>query len=83
MLVTALVPDIPEVSARLLRAGIDTKYLYMRDCSGIFDTGEKFPNAARAEREVLHIPAHPHLDGTDIDRIASKVGEVISSLNPA
>jgi dTDP-4-amino-4,6-dideoxygalactose transaminase len=83
MLVTALVSDIPEVSARLLRAGIDTKHLYMRDCSGIFDTGEDFPNAARAEREVLHIPAHPHLDGADIDRIASTVGDVMSGLNPA
>lgn len=83
MLVTALVPDIPDVATRLLRAGIDTKHLYMRDCSGIFDTGEVFPNAARAEREVLHIPAHPHLDGTDIDRIASTVGDVMSGANPA
>jgi dTDP-4-amino-4,6-dideoxygalactose transaminase len=83
MLVTALVPDIPEVSKRLLKAGIDTKYLYMRDCSGIFETGESFPNAARAERQVLHIPAHPHLDGSDIDQIAAKVGQVMSSLNPA
>ena len=83
MLVTALVPNIPDVAIRLLRAGIDTKHLYMRDCSGVFDTGEVFPNAARAEREVLHIPAHPHLDGTDIDRIASTVGDVMSGANPA
>jgi dTDP-4-amino-4,6-dideoxygalactose transaminase len=83
MLVTALVSDIPNVSTRLLNAGIDTKYLYMRDCSGIFDTGEQFPNAARAEREVLHIPAHPHLDSADIDRIAATVGEVIDTLGSA
>jgi len=83
MLVTALVPDIPEVSARLLKAGIDTKYLYMRDCSGIFDTGEEFPNAARAEREVLHIPAHPHLTDDEIDTVAAKVREVISQLAAA
>jgi perosamine synthetase len=83
MLVTALVPDIPDVATRLLRAGIDTKHLYMRDCSGIFDTGEVFPNAARAEREVLHIPAHPHLDGADIDRIASVVSDVVGGQTPA
>ena len=77
MLVTALVPDLQDVSARLLRAGIDTKHLYMRDCSGIFDTGEKFPNAARAEREVLHIPAHPHLPDSEIDRIAATVATVM------
>lgn len=77
MLVAALVPDVPGVSASLLRAGIDTKHLYMRNCSGIFDTGESFPNAARAEREVLHIPAHPHLSSSDIDRIAATVAGVI------
>jgi dTDP-4-amino-4,6-dideoxygalactose transaminase len=77
MLVTALVPDLQDVSVRLLRAGIDTKHLYMRDCSGIFDTGETFPNAARAEREVLHIPAHPHLPEREIDRIASTVAAVM------
>jgi dTDP-4-amino-4,6-dideoxygalactose transaminase len=79
MLVTALVPDLASVSARLLRAGIDTKHLYMRDCSGIFDTGETFPNAARAEREVLHIPAHPHLPESEIDRIATAVAKVIDT----
>jgi perosamine synthetase len=83
MLVTALVPDIANVSPRLLRAGIDTKHLYMRDCSRMFPTGEVFPNAERAEREVLHIPAHPHLASADIDRIASTVRKVVSASSTA
>ncbi len=83
MLVTALVSRIQEVSARLLRAGVDTKHLYMRDCSRMFDGSQPFPNAARAEREALHLPAHPQLSTGQIDTIAAKVAQVVTELGIA
>ncbi len=83
MLVTALVPKLQEVAARLLRAGVDTKHHYMRDCAGMFDTSELFPNAARAEREVLHLPAHPQLSTAQIDAIAAKIAAVVNELGVA
>lgn len=83
MLVTALVPRIQEVSARLLRAGVDTKHLYMRDCSRMFDGSQPFPNAARAEKEALHLPAHPQLSSDQIDTIAAKVAAVVIELGIA
>jgi perosamine synthetase len=73
MLVTAMTGELHALTARLLRAGIDTKHLYMRDCSGMFEGTGDFPNAVRAEKEVLHIPAHPHLSLDDIDVLAAKI----------
>lgn len=83
MLVTALVPGVQEVSARLLRTGVDTKHLYMRDCSRMFDGSQKFPNAARAEKEALHLPAHPQLSTAQIDTIAAKVAAIVTELGIA
>jgi dTDP-4-amino-4,6-dideoxygalactose transaminase len=83
MLVTALMPRMLEVSAQLLRAGVDTKHLYMRDCSRMFDGSQTFPNAARAEREALHLPAHPQLSTAQIDAIAAKVAAVVTELDIA
>jgi len=79
MLVTSLMPNMLEVARRLLQVGIDTKHRYMRDCSGLLDTGERFPNAERAEREVLHLPAHPEYSASQIDRIADKIGRVVEA----
>ena len=73
MLVTVLTDDLSALAGRLLRAGVDTKHLYMRDCSGMFEGAGDFPNAVRAEKEVLHIPAHPHLSLSDMDVLAAKV----------
>lgn len=83
MLVSALVPRMLEVSHQLLRAGVDTKHHYMRECTGMFETGGAFPNAARAEREVLHLPAHPELSAAQIDEVAEKVAAVVDSLGVA
>lgn len=80
MLVTALVPKLQEVAALLLRSGVDTKHKYMRDCSGMFETGATFPNAARAECEVLHLPAHLEMSLAQIDAVASKIAAVITAL---
>jgi len=80
MLVTALVPKMPEVARSLLQVGVDTKHRYMRDCSGLLDGGERFPNAERAEREVLHLPAYPELSASHIDQISEKVARVIESV---
>lgn len=80
MLVTALAPNLGQLSAALLKAGIDTKHLYMRDCSKMFDGSEPFPNAARAEQEVLHIPAHPHLSIAQVDAMSEKIRKVVQSM---
>jgi perosamine synthetase len=81
MLVTALVPSLREVADRLLRCGIDTKHHYMRDCSGMFPTVGNFPNAARAEREVLHLPAYPEMSSAQVDRVAAKIAAVLAAFN--
>jgi dTDP-4-amino-4,6-dideoxygalactose transaminase len=83
MLVTSLVPQLSEVSARLLRAGVDTKHLYMRDCSRMFGDSESFPNAARAEREVLHLPAYRELSDGQIDTVAETLSRVLGELGMA
>ncbi len=80
MLVTVLAQRLSELAAALLKKGIDTKHLYMRDCSRMFDGERSFPNAARAEKEVLHLPAYPELSEADIDRVATAVSEAIAEL---
>lgn len=80
MLVTALVPQLAQVSAELLGAGVDTKHRYMRDCSRMFDGTREFPNAARAEREALHLPAHATLSEHQIDRVVAAVETVLAGV---
>ena len=38
----------------------------------MIETGS-FPNAETAAREVVSLPVHPHLSGSDLDRIATEV----------
>jgi len=80
MLVTALMPRMQEVSKRLLELGVDTKHHYMRDCTAIGDGGGSFPRAARAEREVLHLPAYPELEESRIDWIADRIRRAVNEL---
>ena len=80
MLVTALFEKMQQVSDALLAQGVDTKHHYMRDCSGMFEGEQTFPNAERAEREVLHLPAYPQLSTAQIDEIAAKTRRVVTSL---
>jgi dTDP-4-amino-4,6-dideoxygalactose transaminase len=81
MLVTALMPKLHEVATRLLELGVDSKHHYMRDCTNIGDSGGSFPNAARAEREVLHLPAYPELSFSQIDWIAERVRRAVTELD--
>lgn len=80
MLVTAIVPNLHKLAQELLKAGIDTKHLYMRDCSRMLDDAGEFPNAVRAEKEVLHIPAHPHMSIAGIDDMSDRIRKVVSAL---
>jgi dTDP-4-amino-4,6-dideoxygalactose transaminase len=80
MLVTALMPQMERVAHRLLQRGVDCKHHYMRDCTGIGDAGGSFPNAVRAEREVLHLPAYPELSESTVDSIADRVEAVVAEL---
>lgn len=83
MLVTVLASKLSELAAALLKRGVDSKHLYMRDCSRMFEGEESFPNAARAEREVLHLPAYPEMSEVDVDRVANAVSEAIAEIGLA
>ena len=72
-----LANKLSELTAALLRRGVDSKHLYMRDCSRMFEGERPFPNAARAEKEVLHLPAYPEMSDSDIDRVADAVRDVV------
>ena len=80
MLVTALFPKMETVARELLKRGVDTKHHYMRDCSRLLEGGEAFPRAARAESEILHLPAYPELSERQIDRVSIAVAEVLEKL---
>ena len=77
MLVTAMFPKMRQTAAALLKEGVDSKYQYMRDCTGLLDEPSEFPLAARAEREVLHLPAYPELPPSRIDWIAERIERVV------
>jgi dTDP-4-amino-4,6-dideoxygalactose transaminase len=79
MLVTALFPEMRRVARELLQRGVDTKHHYMRDCSGLLDGEIGFPNAERAESEVLHLPAYPELSDAQIDRVADAVQQALAT----
>lgn len=81
MLVTILSNKPSELAAALLRRGIDSKHLYMRDCSRMFDGERVFPNAARAEREVLHLPAYPEMSDAEVDRVANAVTHAVAEID--
>jgi perosamine synthetase len=70
LLCTVRLPDLEHASRRLLALGVDTKHHYMRDCARLFDPAHHCPRAARAEREVLHVPAYPELDDDALERVA-------------
>jgi len=80
MLVTVLASKLSELASALLKKGIDSKHLYMRDCSRMFEGERSFPNAARAEEEVLHLPAYPEMSDADVDRVANAVDEAIAEV---
>ncbi len=79
MLLAARFPDAPATASALLARGVDTKRGYMRDCSALLEEPVEFPNAALADRELLHLPAYPELSDAAIDRVASAVEGVLES----
>jgi perosamine synthetase len=83
MLSAAFFEDMPRVARELLTRGIDTKHGYMRDCSALLDAPAHFPVAARAERQVLHLPVQPELGERDMDRIAAALAELADRPNGA
>jgi len=80
MLVTVLANKLSELAAALLKKGVDSKHLYMRDCSHMFAGERPFPNAARAEREALHVPAYPEMSDADVDRVARAVEDALTEI---
>ena len=82
MLVSLLANQLSKLAAALLKKGVDSKHLYMRDCSRMFEGERPFPNAARAEKEVLHVPAYPEMSDADVDRVAQAVQEAVAEIGP-
>ena len=80
MLTTVLAERLGDLTAAMLKKGIDSKHLYMRDCSRMFEGERPFPNAARAEREVMHLPAFPELSPGDVDRVARAAKDSLAEL---
>jgi dTDP-4-amino-4,6-dideoxygalactose transaminase len=80
MLLAARFANAPEVARALLARGIDTKRGYMRDCSGLLQEPAELPNAARVDREVLHVPAFPALTEHELDRVATALEAVLDEL---
>ena len=80
MLTAVLTERLAELASALLKKGVDSKHLYMRDCSRMFEGERPFPNAVRAEREVLHLPSFPELSDSDVDRVARAVKTSLAEL---
>jgi len=80
MLVSVLTNKLSDFTAALLRRGVDSKHLYMRDCSRMFEGEKPFPNAARAEKEVLHVPAYPEMSDSEIDQVADAVVSAVAEI---
>jgi dTDP-4-amino-4,6-dideoxygalactose transaminase len=81
MLLAARFPNSPEVARALLKRGVDTKRGYMRDCSGLLEEPADLPNAARVDREVLHVPHFPDLSDAQVDRVADALEAVLEELS--
>lgn len=77
LLFSILVKNKEKMASHLLKHGVDSKRNYMRDCSQLFSKeGEQiniYPNAARLDNELLHLPCYPELSRSDISAIALKV----------
>lgn len=80
MLMTVLANGLKQLAAALLNKGVDTKHLYMRDCSRMFEGEKAFPNSVRAEREVLHLPAFPEMTDRQIDQVAKAVKDSLAEV---
>lgn len=80
MLMTVLASGLKQLAAALLKKGVDTKRLYMRDCSRMFEGERAFPNAKRAEKEVLHLPAFPEMTDRQIDQVAKAVMDSLAEV---
>jgi perosamine synthetase len=72
LLFSILVKNKEKIASILLTKGIDTKRNYMRDCSQIFKKGG-YPNAARVDQELLHIPCYPELSEQDLSTISQQL----------
>ena len=67
-----LIPRLSNLSALLALFSV-------APCLGQITTAG-FSNAARAEREVMHLPAFPELSPVDVDRVARAVKDSLAEL---
>ncbi|MBF0370592.1 MAG: DegT/DnrJ/EryC1/StrS family aminotransferase [Magnetococcales bacterium] len=82
LLFSALVPNLGEMSHKLLAQGIDTKRHYMRDCTAIFTTDDHCPTSQRADRELIHLPSYPGLSEDNLQRIAATLKGILQEGSP-
>jgi len=81
LLFSILLKDMSQVAVSLLEKGIDSKRYYMRDCSLLFQADGQFPNASRADQELLHLPCYAELKNSDLEYITHHLLEQITSNN--
>jgi perosamine synthetase len=74
--------DRDELRARLAPLGVQAAVYYPKSLTAYPHVAAatvgplEFPNAERAAREVLALPVHPGLDGSEIERVVDAVREI-------
>lgn len=81
MLFTVRATDGQRLVRGLLQQGVDAKYHYMRDCTGLAEDNEPCPCAALADQQVVHLPAHAELTDQQIDIVAAAVRKTLCITN--
>lgn len=79
LLFSILLKEMNQVAVALLTHGVDSKRYYMRDCSLLFHAEGQYPNASRADQELLHLPCYPELTCEDLDYIANQLLEQLQT----
>ena len=72
LLFSVLVKNKEKIAAQLLTKAVDTKRNYMRDCSVLF-SHTHYPNAAKLDSELLHLPCYPELKQADLSIISQQL----------
>jgi dTDP-4-amino-4,6-dideoxygalactose transaminase len=76
-------PRRRRLAAELRARGVDTDFGFMADCASLevfAGAAAECPNAARTEREILHLPVYPSLGKRRLDRIAGAVRAAVAAV---
>jgi len=73
LLFSVLIKEMNTVAVSLLEQGVDSKRYYMRDCTLLCNAEGQYPNASRADQELLHLPCYAELNNGDLEFIANQL----------